>query len=189
MRTTKKTHKFLVFLIIILIINAIITPFSYKVVKNIMLSTNAITEVSAPEVIEYNYSDQEFANMLFQYERYVTDHRSENAEYYFYLGDLLEDFCKAIDESIKTSETFNSRNEYLTYLEKTNYTSKTSKSNPIIYTIASYNHLTSYTIEKEINDKKVYICFLSSNISLSETRKENFYNSYIKEEVETFFSK
>ena len=183
----KFKHKFLVFLIICLVINVVLIPFTYKAFKSFATAVNP-TPV-APEVIEYNYSDQEFANMLFQYERYVTDHRSENAEYYFYLGDLLEDFCKAIDESIKTSETFNSRNEYLTYLEKTNYTSKTSKNNPIIYTITSYNHLTSYTIEKEINDKKVYICFLSSNISLSETRKDNFYNLYIKEEVETFFSK
>ena len=58
----KFKHKFLVFIIILIVINVALIPFTYKAFKSFATTVNP-TPV-APVVEEYNYSDQEFVNIV-----------------------------------------------------------------------------------------------------------------------------
>ena len=193
MSTTKKSHKFLVFLIIILIINAIITPFTYKVVKNIMLSNGTITEVSAPETINFDCDNdnQKFINLLFYQDMKIS--REANLNYnefdvYFCGNGLIDEIANGIDKAIKENENFNNRNEYLTYLTKANKNAEfTNLSGTFLGQIAMLKGFSIGKIEKTINNKLVIIGFINENID--EENFDTVYDLYMKNEVESYFNK
>ena len=115
----KFKHKFLVFIIILIVINVALIPFTYKAFQSLAIAVNP-TPI-APVVEEYNYSDQEFVNLVY---KYSCQDAKDTEEYYFYYDKNFVDVPALLDEAIKNNSYFKNRNEVITYMLSTKKTLK-----------------------------------------------------------------
>ena len=184
----KFKHKFLVFIIILIVINVALIPFTYKAFKSFATTINP-TPV-APVVEEYNYSDQEFVNLVY---KYSCQEPKDTEEYYFYYDENFVDVPALLDEAIKNNSYFKNRNEVITYMIST-------KSG--LYTVKDvsgsdrwYDFLYSLTIASGFKLRREKTTIGSKNINIAyysffgvETARADFVN-IILPEVEAFYSK
>ena len=180
----KFKHKFLVFIIILIVINVALIPFTYKAFKSFATAVNP-TPI-APVVEEYNYSDQEFVNLVY---KYSCQDPKDTEEYYFYYDKNFVDVPALLDEAIKNNSYFKNRNEVITYMLSTKQTLKDDNVD-ILHSISIKANIVIEGQKVIINNKKINIKYYVTwhNNMDSEYRYGDFVN-IILPEVEAFYNK
>ena len=163
----KFKHKFIIFLIIVLIINVALAPITYTYINltihlanhkssiDVLIGDKA--EPASEEYIKslykgYNLTDQEFANLI--YERSCKNYKDIDDFYYYYDKDIFN-FPEYIDNVIMQKNIFEDRNEYVNFLYLTNVRLYRDDILRYIY----HNQFKIYEEIVEINNQKINIGF------------------------------
>ena len=180
----KFKHKFLVFIIILIVINVALIPFTYKAFKSFATTINP-TPV-APVVEEYNYSDQEFVNLVY---KYSCQDAKDTEEYYFYYDKNFVDVPALLDEAIKNNSYFKNRNEVITYMLSTKQTLK-DDNRDILYSIGVKANIFIEEQKVTINNKKINIdYYVTWHSNMDYAYRYGDFVNIILPEVEAFYSK
>ena len=180
----KFKHKFLVFIIILLIINGAFLPFTFKGFKT---TVTDLLPASAPTIEEYNYSDQEFVNLIYEYGNHGM-YKSDADGYYFYYDEKIINVPALLDEAINNSDFFKNRNEVITYILKTKQRiySNSNGSEFLIDLIPSIYSCKNKEEKVTIDNKVIVIGFYRTE----NTQSYSFdFNNIILPEVEAFYKK
>ena len=180
----KFKHKFLVFIIILIVINVALIPFTYKAFQSLATTVNP-TPV-APVVEEYNYSDQEFVNLVY---KYSCQDAKDTEEYYFYYDKNFVDVPALLDEAIKNNSYFKNRNEVITYMLSTKKTLKDDNVD-ILYSIGVKANIFIEEQKVTINNKKINIdYYVTWHSNMDSAYRYGDFVNIILPEVEAFYSK
>ena len=179
----KFKHKFLIFAIIIIIINAVFLPFTFNSFKSIL---SQYMPYGGPIIEEYNYTDQEFVNLIYAHEYHYNC--KDVQDYYFYYDKDLNDVPAIIDEAIDNNNYFKNRNEVIAYIKNTGLGMYSDSSREKDFLESLKEILGVSILEKKvtINDRIVLVGYYHTKY---QTSVFSHFENIILPEVEAFFSK